>query len=307
MDLDQAVFLPLGVLEVHDLLHGVADGAHGHHDGLGLGVAVVVEELIVGAQLGVDLAHVLLHHAGESLIVLVPGLVALEEDVRVLGGAAEDRVVGVQGSGPEGVHGVHVHHFLQVLVVPHLHLADLVGGAEAVEEVEEGHPAADGRQMGHGAKVHDLLGIVGAQHGVARGPAGHDVGVVPEDGQGVGGQSPGGDVGDPGEQTAGDLIHIGDHQQQTLGGGEGGGQGPGGEGAVDRAGGAALRLHHRDLDGLAEHILPALRRPLVRQLRHDRGRGDGVNGRDFGEGIGHMGRCGVAVHRLLLSCHDVSS
>ena len=42
------------------------------------------------------------------------------------------------------------HHVRQVVVVPHGDLLDLVGGAEAVEEVEEGHAALDGGQVGHG-------------------------------------------------------------------------------------------------------------------------------------------------------------
>ena len=55
----------------------------------------------------------------------------------------------VQGMGPEGLQGVHVHQRAQGVVVQRLDLLDLVGGAEAIEKVEEGHPAVDGRQMGH--------------------------------------------------------------------------------------------------------------------------------------------------------------
>ena len=32
-----------------------------------------------------------------------------------------------------------------------------MGGAEAVEEMQERHPALDGEQMGDGAEIHDLL------------------------------------------------------------------------------------------------------------------------------------------------------
>ena len=46
-----------------------------------------------------------------------------------------------------------------------------------------------------------------------------------------------------GQLLAGDLVHVGDHQQQALGGGVGGGQGAGGQRAVHRAGGAGLGLH----------------------------------------------------------------
>ena len=216
-------------------------------------------------------------------------------------------MLGVQSPGAEGVQGVHVHHGLELLIVPDLHLFDLVGGAEAIEEVQEGHAAADGSQVGHSAQVHNLLGVVAAEHGVARGAAGHDVTVVAENGQGVGGQGPGRDMGHPGQQAAGDLIHVGDHQQQALGGGKGGGQGPRSQGAVDRAGSAALGLHHRDLYRLAEHVLAPLGRPLVRQFRHHRGWGDGIDCRNFRKRVGHVCRCGVAVHCFAGSCHGNSS
>lgn len=46
----------MSVEVVNDLLSHVADGAHGDDDPVGVGCAIIVEELVVGAQLGVDLA-----------------------------------------------------------------------------------------------------------------------------------------------------------------------------------------------------------------------------------------------------------
>ena len=115
---DQAHLFAVGVEVVDDLLGHVADGAHGDDDPLRVGGAVVVEQLVVGAQLGVDLAHVLLHDAGDGLVVGVAGLPMLEEDVPVLVGAAHHRVVGVKGPGPEGVDRIHVQHLGQVVIVP---------------------------------------------------------------------------------------------------------------------------------------------------------------------------------------------
>ena len=171
----------MGVQVVDDLLGHVADGAHGHDDAVSVGGAVVVEQLVVGAQLGVDLVHVLLHHGGQGGVVAVAGLAVLEEDVAVLVAAAHMGMLGVQGVAAELGHGVHVAHILQVLVVPDSDLLDLVGGAEAVEEVDEGDLALQRGQMGHGGQIHDLLDVALAQHGEAGLAAGHDVGVVAED------------------------------------------------------------------------------------------------------------------------------
>ena len=204
----------------------------------------------------------------------------------------------VQGVGPEGPQGVHIHQGTEVLIVQGLDLLDLVGGAEAVEEVQEGHPAVDGAQVGHGAQVHSLLGRGGRQQGKARLPHAHDVAVVAEDAQGVGAEGPGGHMEHAGQHLAGDLIHVGDHQQQALGGGIGGGQGTGLQRAVDRARGAALRLHLHHLHRLAEQVLLPVGGPLVHMLRHGRGRGDGEDPRHLGESVGDIRRRLVAVHDL---------
>ncbi len=125
----------------------------------------------------------------------------------------------------ELLHGVHVAHILQILVVPDGDLLDLVAGAEAVEEVDEGDLALQSGQMSHGRQVHDLLDVALAQHGKAGLAAGHHVGVVAEDVQRLGGHGTGGHVEHAGQLLGRDLVHIGDHQQQALGGGVGGGQG----------------------------------------------------------------------------------
>ena len=148
-DLHKTDLFALGIQVVDDFLCHIANGAHGHDDPLGIGGAVVVEELVVGAQLGVDLVHVLLHHGGQRVVVLVAGLAVLEEDVAILVRAAHGGALRVQAVLTEGLHGVHVAHFLQVTVVPDGDLLDLMGGPEAVEEVNKGNAALNGGQVSH--------------------------------------------------------------------------------------------------------------------------------------------------------------
>ena len=92
--------------------------------------------------------------------------------------------------------------------------------------------------------------------------------MVTEDAQCVNAECPRRDVEYAGEHFACDLIHIGDHQQQPLGGGIGGGQGAGLQGTVDCTGGTAFRLHLHNLHRLAEQILFAVGSPLVHMFRH---------------------------------------
>ena len=292
---------------VDDFLSHVADGAHGDDHALSVGSTVVVEELIVGAQLLVDLAHVLLHHVGQSVVVGVAGLTMLEEDVAVLVRAAHVGALRIQGVLAERGNGVHVAHFLQIVVIPHGNLLDLVRGPETVEEVDEGNTALDGSQMGHGSQVHDLLGIILAQHGEAGLTAGHDVGVIAKDVQGVGGDRTGGHVEHAGQQLAGDLVHVGDHQQQALRGRVGSGHRAGGQGAVDGTGSTSLRLHLDNLDGGAEDVLLTSGGPLIDQVCHGRRRGDRIDARHFGKRIADICSSVVTVHGLELSCHKLTS
>ena len=127
----------MGVEVVDDLLGHVADGAHGDDDAVGVGRAVVVEELVVGAELLVDLVHVLLDHRGQRVVAPVARLAVLEEDVAVLVAAARGGMLGVERVVAERLDRVEVAHRGEVVVVPHGDLLDLVRGAEAVEEVEE--------------------------------------------------------------------------------------------------------------------------------------------------------------------------
>ena len=302
-DLHQADLLAVGVQIVDDLLGHIADGAHGHDDAVGVLSAVVVEQAIVGAQLGVDLVHVLLHHGGQSGIVLVAGLAVLEEDIAVLVAAAHVGMLGIQSVLTELLHGVHVAHILQILVIPHGDLLDLVAGAEAVEEVDEGDLALQSGQMGHGRQVHDLLHVALAQHGKAGLAAGHDVGVIAKDVQRVGGNGTGRNVEHARELLSCDLVHIRDHQQQALRGRVGGGQRAGAEGAVHCAGRTGFGLHLDDLDLVAEDVLLAVRGPLVDQIGHRGGRRDGVNGCDFTESVAYVSCSIIAVHGFHFSCH----
>ncbi len=94
-----------------------------------------------------------------------------------------------------GVHGpfaelgdlVVVHQAGHVLVVDDLDLLDFVAGAESVEKVDERHAGIDGGKVGDQRHVHALLHAGGGQEGEAGLPARHDVGMVPENGQRVGG------------------------------------------------------------------------------------------------------------------------
>ena len=302
-NLDQADLLALGRQVVDDLFGHVADAAHRHDDAVGVGSAVVVEELVVGAELGVDLGHAALDDGGKRVIGAVAGLAVLEEHVAVLVRAAHRGMLGVQRVVAERLDRFHVAHVLEVGVVPGLDLLDFVARAEPVEEVQERHPALDGREVGHRREVHDLLRIALGQHRETGLAAGVDVAVVAEDVQRLRGHRAGRHVEHARQAFAGDLVHVGDHEEQALRRREGRRQRAGGERAVHRAGGAGFGLHLDHLRLRPENVLEAVGRPLVHEVRHRRRRRDGVDSRHFRVRICDVGRRLVPVHRLFFACH----
>ena len=204
--------------------HGLGDraGARAHHDddALRVGRAAVVHQVVPAAGLGRQLVHHLLDDAGHRQVEGVGRLAGLEEDVGVLGRPAHDRGVRGEAPGAVGEDVLVADERPQHVVVEDRDLVDLVRGAEAVEEVEERHPRAQGGRVAHEGEVVGLLHGACGQHRPAGGPGVHHVAVVAEDREGVGRDRAGRDVDDRRRQLAGDLEHVGDHQEEALRRGE---------------------------------------------------------------------------------------
>ena len=112
--------------------------------------AVVREGVIAAPRELLDLLHVALDDVGDVLVEGLRGLLGLEEDVRVLRRPLLEGVLGPHGPRAEHVDGVVVHQPGEVVVVERVDLLDLVGGAEAVEEVQEGNARPEGREVRDG-------------------------------------------------------------------------------------------------------------------------------------------------------------
>ena len=106
-----------------------------------------------------------------------------------------------------------------------------------------------------------------------------------------------------GGQLAGDLEHVGHHQQQALRCGEGRGQRAGLQRAVHRAGSAPFALHLLDDRDVAPDVPDhGLGRPFVGQFRHG-GRGrDRKDRADLVHPVGDMGDRGVLPSIVVRAC-----
>ena len=254
---------------INGLLNGVIDGAHRDDDMLRVRRAVVIEKLIVRADLRVDLVHILLDDRGHGIIIGIGGLPRLEEDIRILRGASLHRMIRVESILSEGINGVPVHHVLQVLVIPLLDLLNLMGGPEAVEEIDKGKASLQRRKMRDRSQIHNLLNGGLAEHRSTGLTTCHDIGVISENGERVTCDGTGRNIEDTGQLLSRDLVDVRNHQKKTLRRGEGGGQSSGRQSPMHGAGRTGLGLHLRHRNRLPEDVLSALGRPLIDMLRHD--------------------------------------
>ena len=296
MDVDHADFLAAADQQIDRFFGGLCSGAHQYDDSLSIFSTIVIEEFVVSAGELVDLAHVLFDDGGDFFKLGVAGLAALEEDVGVDGGTSCRRVFRVEGVLSECFQRFHVHQRAQVFIIERFDLLDLVAGTETVEEVQERHACIDRGQMCDSTHVHDFLRRRRREQGEAGASDAHDVTVVTEDGQRVRRQRSCGDVEDTGEHLAGDFVHVGDHEEQTLGSGVGGGQSTGLKRPVNCTGSAAFGLHLDDLYGLTEQVLFAVRCPLIHMFCHGRRGSDREDAGNFGECIRNICSRFITVH-----------
>ncbi len=137
-DLDQADLLAAGIQRLDRLLSGTAPRAHQHEHPLGVRSADVVEQPVAAAG---DLGEPL-HCVGDDRrrrgVVRTRRFTRLEEHIGVLGRAAQHGPVRRQRPRPVSLDHALVDERADLVVAQQLDHVQLVRGAEAVEEVEEG-------------------------------------------------------------------------------------------------------------------------------------------------------------------------
>ncbi len=280
-------------------IHGSAGSgrprAHQHDDVGGIGRAVVLHQLVVTAGELAEVVHALLHPRRYRLVEGVDALAGLEIGIRVLGRAAHHRMIRVERPRTVGAYPVVVDKGANFIPMQGGDLVHLVGGAKAVEEVDEGHPALQGNAVGYQGQVLRLLHRAGGEHGKAGAARRHHILMVAKNRQPLRRQRAGSHMEYRRGQFTGDLVHVGQHQHQPLTGGEGGGERPRLQGAVYRTGSSSFALHLHHCGNVAPQVGLLLSSPGIGQFCHGRARGNGVDGTHFTQLVRHPGRGFVAV------------
>ena len=166
-------------------------GTHDHDQLVRVFRAVVIEQMIFTAGYLADLCHVFFHDFRNRFIIFVNRFAALEVGVGILGRAAHYRGVRVQATLPERFHFIPVQHVRIIFVIEYFDFLNLMGGTEAVKEVQERNAAFNGGHMGYAGEVHNFLHAAFRQHGETGLTAGHNVLMVAENAQGAGCQRAG--------------------------------------------------------------------------------------------------------------------
>ena len=223
-DSDDAVFFALGGVQVfRGFDTGFNTGAHGDDDDFSVFSTVVIKQMILAAGEFSKFVHSFLDFCRTFIIELVDSFASLEEDIRVLSSTVDDRVFRVHRAGAGSDDVFVIDHRAHIFDVELFDLHYFVRSAEAIEEVQERHTGFQGGALRDQGSVMRFLNRVGGDQ-CETGLAGcHYVGLVTENGQSVRSKGAGSHMEDGGDQFTGDLVHVRDHQQKTLGSGESGG------------------------------------------------------------------------------------
>ena len=224
--------------------------------------------MVLTASVASNLVHVLLDNFRNLGVERVHGFTTLEVNVRVLGGTAHGRAVRSEAAFAASLHVLFVDDVTDNAVFESFDLHHFVGGAETVEEVHERNAAFESGSVGHESEVLAFLHAAGGEHGKAGLAAGHHVGMVTENRKALHGKCTGCHMEDRGGQFARNLVHVRDHQEKTLGSGEGRGQSTGLERSVNGTGSATFGLHFKHAGNLSPNILLACSTPVVGVLSH---------------------------------------
>ena len=121
-----------------------------------------------------------------------------------------------EGALAVSANQIVVDHGAHIVKAELFNLGNFMRGAEAIEEMQEGNARLQRRGMCNQGQVHRLLHRVRREQGESRLASGHGIGVIAKDGQGLRGDGARRNVNHRRGQLARDLVHVGNHQQQTL-------------------------------------------------------------------------------------------
>ena len=285
--------------------NGLGAGTHGDEDEFSIRSAGIVEQVVFTARDFTDFLHVTFSDIGNAVVEFIEGFAVLHKRFSRFAERNSFRIIRIHAAFAEGPDGIHIEERPEFFIRQDFDFLDFVGRAEAIEEVDDRDAAGNSRGMDDSCQVHDFLDTRFAHHADARAAHSHGIVMAGKNRIAVGGNCTGCDVEDTGQEFAGNLEHVAEHDHHALGRCKGRRQCAGIQSAVHSTGSPFFRLHFLNLDGRAKQVLTAMSSPFIDVFSHRRRRRYREDGSQFRKGVGNISRSFVAIHCLEdFLCHS---
>ena len=177
----------------------LAYGTHSDYDALCVFCAVVVKEMMLATGDFRHLSHSFFNEVGNGVVIFIGNFAALEVDVGVLRGAADNGMIGVKSATTELFNGIPIQNFCEIRIINDFDLLNFVGSAETVKEVDERNTTLNSDQVSDSRQIHNFLNAGFAEHGATALTTRHNVLMIAEDVQVVGSKRARADMENAGE------------------------------------------------------------------------------------------------------------
>lgn len=298
MDGEDTRFFAFCIESIDGFVSGTDSRPHENHDAIGIGGTVVFEDVILTTREFCESIHRFFDDTGDGVVVGIARFASLEEDIGVLRRAADGRVFGRESAIMASNDEVFVDECTRIFERQIVDFVDFVRRAEAVEEVEERNARFERRHLGDHRHVLGFLNARRRKHGESGRAGVHDVAVIAKDRKSMACQATRGDVENRRREFASDFEHVRNLEQETLRRGERRRQGAALKRAVNGTCGTRFALHFDDAGNFVPNVFLRLRRPIVGELCHRRGRRNRVNTNDFVRHKRGVCRCFVTINCL---------
>ena len=160
---DQPHLLTLLGEVIDDFMHGFRRRSHHHDHMLGIRSAFIVEQVILSPRDLGKSVHRFLYDCRCLEIIRIDGLATLEEDIRVLRRSPNRGSIGREPPSSVRQHPFVIDHGAHVVMRQLFDLVNLMGGAETIKEMHEGHARFQRCGLSDECIVHHFLDAVRGQ------------------------------------------------------------------------------------------------------------------------------------------------
>ena len=216
MNCNHTYLLSLLYKEVNSLTSGLCSRPHKDDNVFSILCTIVVKEVIfTTGNLG-NLTQILLNDSRNAVIVLVRSLTMREESLWVFSCTTCYRTLRSECAITEALDKLRINERTNVFHIHFFYLMVFMRSTETIEEIDERNRCFKCCQVRNCRKIHYFLNRTRTEHSESCLSTGHYILVITEDTKRMRCQCTSRNVEYAWKQFTGNLVHIRNHQQQTL-------------------------------------------------------------------------------------------